>query len=226
MSFKDSELHDGHDDKMNHHYQNLLKDQLIAMDNDGKDVQNHPHQNPNVNPTGKASMMDFTAMLEAMDDILSLSNQDTSDSTSIANQNMEEESPMDNSDLLNKLNQIFTPVLVSQKIEQQVSDQANAALSEASVLNEKTMISFDDKDRMAQLLAVCSLLIAQKKNTEQWQMYQKAAAIKTNMKLAIQKSEHEAAKILAQQFLVKVSTTNNSSVARQAAKDLLPQTQY
>ena len=57
-------------------------------------------------------------------------------------------------------------------------------------------------------------------------MYRKAAEVRNNMKLNIQKQEYEAAKALAQKFLVKVSTTNNSSVARQAANELLPETQH
>jgi hypothetical protein len=79
---------------------------------------------------------------------------------------------------------------------------------------------------MAQLISVCSLLIARQKNTKEYQMYKKAADIKNNMKLEIQKREYSAASDLAQKFLVKVSTTNNSSIARKSASDLLPETQH
>ena len=41
-------------------------------------------------------------------------------------------------------------------------------------------------------------------------------------KLEIQKEENAAARALAQRFLIKVSTTNGSTVARQAAKELMP----
>ena len=103
---------------------------------------------------------------------------------------------------------------------------SNKELADSGTLTEKTMISFDDPDRMAQLQSVCALLIAQKKNTENWQLYKKAAAVKNQSKLNIQKEEYEAAKNLAQRYLIKVSTTNNSAVARDAAKELLPQTQH
>lgn len=223
MSFKNSELHGGtDDDKMNSHYQDLLNQQKKTMDSSGSDIKNNPNHNPS--PMTGSDMMGFTAMLEAMDKILDQSKQDDPEQDMMT-QEVESE-PTDNSDLLDKLNKIFTPVLVMQKLEQQVADQTNAEMSEAAVLNEKTMIKFDDTSRMAQLQAICALLIAQKKNTEKWQMYKKAAAIKTQMKLGIQKEEYEAAKILAQQYLIKVSTTNNSSVARDAAKELLPQTQH
>jgi hypothetical protein len=91
---------------------------------------------------------------------------------------------------------------------------------------EKNIIKFDDETRMAQLIAVCALLIARKKNSEKYQTYQKAATIKNKMKLEIQKDEYDAAKTLAQKYLVNVSTTNNSSVARDAANKLLPETQH
>ena len=45
------------------------------------------------------------------------------------------------------------------------------------------------------------------------------------MKLEIQKDEYDEAKELAQKYLVNVATSNNSSVARNAAQSLLPQTQ-
>ena len=91
---------------------------------------------------------------------------------------------------------------------------------------ERNIISFDNKTRMAQLISVCALLIARQKNSEKYQMYKKAAVIKNKMKLDIQKEEYEAAQSLAQKFLVKVATTNNSSVARDAANALLPETQH
>jgi len=91
---------------------------------------------------------------------------------------------------------------------------------------ERNIISFDNKTRMAQLISVCALLIARQKDTEKYQMYKKAAVIKNKMKLEIQKDHYDEAQALAQKFLVKVATTNNSSVARDAANDLLPETQH
>lgn len=129
-------------------------------------------------------------------------------------------------DLLNSLNQIFTPILVMQGFEGDVASKIQEAFSESSVLLEKNVIQFDNSTKMAQLISVCALLLARQKNTQEYQMYAKAAQIRKAMKLNIQKSEYPAAQALAQKFLVKVSTTNNSSVARQAANELLPETQH
>lgn len=165
---------------------------------------------------------------EAMDAI-----QDGIDTSSdnINNQNIEDSNMNDinedsEKELLDQLNQIFTPILVMQKYEGDMSDKIQETLSEASVLTEQNIIKFDDATRMAQLISTCALLIARQKNSEKYQMYQKAATIRNKMKLDIQKEEYNAAKELAQKFLVKVSTTNNSSVARDAATDLLPETQH
>ena len=128
--------------------------------------------------------------------------------------------------LLDELNQIFTPILVMQGFETDVSDKIQEAVSESSVLLEKNIITFDSASRMAQLISVCALLIAKQKNTEQYQMFAKACEIRNKMKLDIQKTEYVKAKALAQKFLVKVSTTNNSSIARKAADELLPETNH
>lgn len=129
-------------------------------------------------------------------------------------------------ELLDSLNQIFTPILVMQGFESDVGDKIQEAFSEASVLMEKNIIQFDNATKMAQLISVCALLIEQQKNTHEYQMYKKAAEIKKAMKINIQKKNYAAAQALAQKFLVKVSTTNNSSIARKAANELLPETQH
>jgi hypothetical protein len=129
-------------------------------------------------------------------------------------------------DLLNSLNQIFTPILVMQGFEGDITSKIQEAFSESCVLLENNIIQFDNSTKMAQLVSVCALLIARQKNTTQYQIYKKAAETRKAMKLDIQKSEYVAAQALAQKFLVKVSTTNNSVVARQAANELLPETQH
>lgn len=133
---------------------------------------------------------------------------------------------VDDTDLMDELNKIFTPVLVNQKFEKDISDRNNEALSEAGVLTERNIIAFDDETRMSQLISVCALLLAKKKNTEKWQLFHKAALLKKQAKIDIQKEEYTDAKTLAQKYLVNVATTNNSAVARDAANDLLPQTQH
>jgi hypothetical protein len=99
-------------------------------------------------------------------------------------------------------------------------------MESADVLTERSIIQFDDETRMAQLIAVCAKIIAKQKDTEAWQMYKKAAVLKKKAGLEIQKQEYNDAKTLAQKYLVSVSTTNPSSVVRDAATDLLPQTQH
>lgn len=129
--------------------------------------------------------------------------------------------------LLNDLNQIFTPILIMQGFEGDVGSKIQEAFSESSsLLLEKNIIQFDNATRMAQLISVCALLIARQKNSQKYQMYEQATKVARSMKLAIQKEEYSAAQALAQKFLVKVSTTNNSSVVRQAANELLPETQH
>lgn len=135
--------------------------------------------------------------------------------------------PQGDGDLLETLNQIFTPILIMQGFEGDVAGKIQEAFSEStSLLLERNLIQFDNATKMAQLISICALLIARQKNTQQYQMYAKAAEIRKAMKLNIQKEEYAAAKALAQKFLVKVSTTNNSSIARQAANELLPETQH
>lgn len=225
MGFKDSEVGGGLDDaKINSNYFKLLDHNKQSAKCDDDRISS---STANLKPgsTSGEDMMDFTAMIEAMDAIIANTNSDTLNNNDIGDENIDNDTE-DTSDLLAKLDQIFTPVLIVQKMEQNISDESNQEIAEAGVLSEKTMISFDDPDRMAQLQSVCALLIAQKKNTQNWQMFKKAAVLKNQSKLNIQKEEYDAAKNLAQQYLIKVSTTNNSSVARDAAKELLPQTQH
>lgn len=220
------------DDKMNSHFQKLMAQYKKTVDSSGKDVSNIPHNTPpssGSNPTGpmKGNLMNWTQMLESINE-LSDNIDNLSDNPNIEEENIntDNNSTVDEDALLNELNQIFTPILVMQGFEGNIADRINEAFSEASVLTEKNIISFDNKARMAQLISVCALLISRQKNTEKYQMYKKAAVIKNKMKLDIQKEEYDAAQALAQKFLVKVSTTNNSSVARDAANRLLPETQH
>lgn len=215
------------DNKMNNNFISILKGNRKSSQENGEDVKDNPHTAPaggkGNNDLFKSDTMNgWTEVLESMRILMEEIQEITSDplNTTIS----EEET--DNSDLLDQLNQIFTPILVMQGFEGDMSDQIKEAFSEASVLLEKNIIKFDEQARMAQLIAVCSLLIAKKKNSPKYQMYEKAATIRNQMKLEIQKDEYNEAKVLAQQYLVKIATTNNSSVARDAANDLLPETQH
>ncbi len=182
----------------------------------------------------------ITQLLEAMDEVSnSLSIQYTSGDSlldapiddepgrSLApTDELSNNNPMETADveLLDALNQIFTPILVMQGFEGDVIEKIHESCSEANVLMERNIISFDNNSRMAQLLSVCALLIARQKNSPKYQMYKKAMEIAKSTKLEIQKTEYAAAQALAQKFLVKVSTTNGSTVARKSAQDLLPMT--
>jgi hypothetical protein len=222
------------DDKMNSHFKKLQEQYKKTVDSKGEDVKDIPHNTPpaaGTTPTGpmKGNLMNWTQMLESMDEVSE--NIDTLNDPDIEDAPIETPDPapvatVDDDELLNELNQIFTPILVMQGFEGSIADQINEAFSEASVLTEKNIISFDNETRMAQLISICALLIAKQKNSEKYQMYKKAAVIKNKMKLDIQKDEYDAAQALAQKFLVKVATTNNSSVARYAANELLPETQH
>lgn len=238
MAITKSEVGAGLDDnKINSHYQSLLSNQKKTVNSSGEDVHDIPHNKPasGQNPTGpmKGELMTWTKMLEfleAVEENIEAINStgdigdcsigdDCGPASNTGGQVNEEE-------ILNKLNEIFTPILVMQGVEGDISDKIQEAFSEASVLMERNIINFDDSTRMAQLISVCALLISQQKNSEKFKMYAKAAAIRNQMKLDIQKEEYDAAKALAQKFLVKVSTTNNSSFARDAATNLLPETQH
>lgn len=163
----------------------------------------------------------WNKILEAMDDIEAA----TDTATDISDTPIED-TPVNDKDILEELNKLFTPILVMQGYEAEIADKVNSEISEATVLTEKNMVKFDEPTRMSQLIAVCALLIHKQKNTPEWQTYKKAAAIKNKVKLDIQKQSYDEAKALAQKYLVMVSTTNNSSAARNAAQDLMPETQH
>lgn len=166
-------------------------------------------------------MSKFKSIMEAMDE---LSNDIQTMSDDITDMAMEPHK-IDYDSLVEELNKLFTPVLVTQSMEKDISDQVNIEISEATVLTERNIISFDDPARMAQLIATAAKLIAKQKNSQQWQIFKKASEMKKQSSIAIQKEEYDEAKILAEKYLIKVSTTNNSSVARDAANTLLPHTQ-
>jgi hypothetical protein len=217
--------------------ENKARENLLAKyknyNGDQKPLKDINHDKPpsGQNPSGPmgGELMNWTKMLENMaavsnsidgiaeegEDLENISVNDPSDTNIGGNDD----------ELLNNLNQIFTPILVMQRFEGDVADRIQEACSEDNVLLERNIIKFDDATRMSQLVSVCALLIARQKNTQQYQMYKNAATIRNKMKLEIQKQEYAAAKALAQKFLVKVSTTG-SPVARSAANDLLPETQH
>lgn len=212
------------DAAVNKKMKDLLDDYVDSAAADGEDVLDIPHRKV-VSGTSEGlmkSVKDFT-VLEAMEAILEhLGSEDCMDCSVD-----DEPSDVVNDDsLLEELNKLFTPILINQQFEKDISDQTNAEISNADALNERSIIVFDDEARMSQLISTCALLLAKKKNTEKWKIFQNAAAIKKQSKIDIQKEEYNDAKALAQKYLVKIATTSNSSVARDAANNLLPQTQH
>lgn len=217
---------------LDNHYQGLLNDTRKSMDSSGSDVKDNPHQNNGTagkNPTGFMSgpLMNWTQILESLDNITSSIENQESD---VLNQQVSDQEVENIEDsekrLLDKLNQIFTPILIMQGFENDVPQKIQEAMEQGSVLTERNIIQFDDATRMAQLISTCAILLQQEKNTEKYQAYQKAARIRNQMKLDMQKEEYDNAKALAQKYLVMVATSNNSSVARSAANNLLPETQH
>jgi hypothetical protein len=123
-------------------------------------------------------------------------------------------------DLLDELNQIYTPILVTQEIEGDISGPVTEACSSDNVLTEHNIIKFDNETKLAQLVGICSLLIARRKGSPEYKVFKKASEVKNHMKLQIQKKEHAAATALARKYLNKVASTSTSSVARKAAVNL------
>lgn len=130
---------------------------------------------------------------------------------------------VDDKGVMDELKQIYTPILIMQGLETKEScDRYKESCSYSGVLTEKNVIKFDNDTRVAQLLSVCALLLARKKNSEQWQAFKKAAALQRKMKIEIQKEEAAAAKALARKFLDEVSSGDNKEAADSASK-LLPE---
>lgn len=170
----------------------------------------------------------WTDLLEAMDEITTATSNTPTSEEDVMNTTVSGPTPNQSNadDVLAELDKVFTPVLVMQGLEKDIGDQVKKEYVDASVLTEKNVVQFDNQTRMAQLISVCALLLAKHKNTDKYQMYQKAALLRNKMKVEIQKDEYDDAVALAQKYLVKVSTSNNSSVARDAATALLPETQH
>lgn len=218
------------EEKINSHFKSLLDDSLDSMDSSGEDIKDNPRRTVFGKTSGTLmnndGLMSYTDILESMDRIFEAIDEIDANAD-IASMPVISDNGGDNEkELLAELNQLFTPVLVSQALEGEISDKIQESYSEASVLTEKNVIKFDDETRMSQLISLCALLLQKKKNTEKYQIYKKAALLRNQMKLAMQKEEYDAARTLAQKYLVNVATTNNSSVARDAANKLLPATQH
>ncbi len=222
------------DEKLNKHLQSVLGKYPDSADVSGMPIDDNPRDAPpsGQHPDGpmKGPLMNWTQLLEAMDQVSAGIDAINNGNPDIESQPIEVDTSAQTPDekvILDKLNKIFTPILVMQGFENDINAQKiQESYEQAGCLTERNIIQFDDATRMAQLISTCAILLQQAKNTEKYQLYAKAAAIRNQMKLDMQKEEYEAAKALAQKYLVMVSTTNNSPIARDAATSLLPQTQH
>ena len=211
------------ENKVNKKMENLLDLQMDTADAPGTEFKDIPHDNPNHGTQKcsmfKGTMMDFTTIMEALEFIeaFDIFEEDAMGAAI-------EGEPVDEKEVMEELDKLFTPVLVMQNFENEISDKTTAELESAKVLTERSIIKFDDDARMSQLINVCAELIAKAKNTKAWQLFKQAASLKKKAGLDLQQDEYEAAKELAQKYLVKISTSNPSSIARQAALSLLPKT--
>lgn len=216
------------EDKMNKHMSDILKQTIDSADASGSDVKEIAHDAPpsGSHPTDmfKGDLMTFTQMLEALQ-VAEKSigyeryNEDVMDSPM-------EQTGYNEEEALKELSALFTPTLVMQNYEKEIADKSLGEVESAGALTERTVIKFDDEARMAQLIAVAARIIAKQKDTEAWKLYKQASILKKKADLDLQKQEYDDAKALAQKYLMQVSTTNPSSVARQAADELLPQTRH
>ena len=218
------------EDKMNRKHKKELDNYLNTMDSDGEDIKENKKgtniPNKSVNTEIK-STIEPIRIVEALDVIKNMIiNMNEANEDDLGNTPVADDSINEDKDILERLNKLYTPTLISQKFENDIADNANNELQNSGNLNKRTMINFDKKARVAQLISACAMLIAEKKNSPKWQMLLKADAIKNQTKLDIQKEEYSSAIALAQRYLIMVSTTNNSSVARAAAQELIPETQH
>jgi hypothetical protein len=163
--------------------------------------------------TFKEFVSAFNTLIESFDSLED--DNDSIDAISLAPRNV------NNNDLLEELNKIYTPILVTQELEGDLSDQITEACSSDNVLLERNIIKFDRDTKFAQLVSVCALLLSRKKDTEEYKAYKQASQISKDMKLRIQKNEHTDAVALAKNYLDKVKETSLSSIARNAASSLI-----
>lgn len=233
MSQHKNELGQGTDQgKMDSHLKKTLDQYKGSADVGIEPVEDISHDAPpsGQHPVGpmKGKLMNWTEIKEAMEIIME-SIESMVENPDLAMEPVEPDTSGSDGiekQVLDELNKIFTPILVMQGFENGIAGQVQEAAEQANCLTERNIIQFDDQTRMAQLISTCAILLQKAKNTEQYNIYAKAAATRNQMKIEMQKAEYDAAKALAQKYLVMVSTTNNSPVARDAATALLPQTQH
>lgn len=128
--------------------------------------------------------------------------------------------PASEDKLISELQRIYNPVLVSQELNKQTSDVVLESVTADNIFTENNVIKFDDDTRKAQLISLCSLLLARDANSPDYLAYKQAAKAKHAMKLKIQEDYNAAAVDLADRYLQSVAATSNSPIAKDAAENL------
>lgn len=221
------------DDKINKKYKTLGDLVKKSSQENGEPVKDLPKHTPpskgSYTSPFDTDMMSWSEMARILEDVNTSIEATSSDPLAAPIESEPSTVPVDTNiedKVISQLNDIFTPVLVMQSFETQINDQIKESFEKANVLTERNTIRFDDETRMSQLIATCSLLIDKERQTPEYKAYEQATMVKDKTKVEICKKNYDLAKSIVQKYLVKVSTTNNSSEARNAATDLLPQTQH
>lgn len=143
------------------------------------------------------------------------------DLTNVDDVSIDDNDDVDTSSLLSDLEQIMSPILIKSQLDSVngLSEQLMEACSEDHIY-ESNLIKLDKDSMMAQLKAICTLLVARKKNTTAWQLYQKSSKVKKDSKLQMQEEEAVAGSRLAEEYLNKIRSTGNSGLLRSAAEHL------
>ena len=220
------------EDKINKKIKTLNDLSKKSFQNHGEDVKDLPKHAPTTG-TGKytspfdTSMMSWSEMANVLSVVKSnidvLMEDVLSAPAELEIQNVSDDIE---TKVIEQLNTLFTPVLVMQSFETQINDKIQESFEQANVLTERNIIKFDDQTRMTQLISTAAILLNKERQTPQYKAYEQATMIKNKSKIEMTKNCYDEAKGIVQKYLVKVSTTNNSADARNAATDLLPETQH
>ena len=125
----------------------------------------------------------------------------------------ERESNWDEEELFNLLNRFFLPVMRMQDAEQPVQ--------ESTAVMEKNVFRLDDPTKVAQLISLCSMLLAKAKNTKAYNTYIRASEERRNAKIDIQNAEASEARDLATKYLNTLALNGDDDSVRPIGASLL-----
>jgi len=128
---------------------------------------------------------------------------------------------VDDDSLIEELNSIYTPVMITQQLNEGVRERIMEACSGENVLTEANVIKFDPDTRRSQLISLCAMLLARNAGSADFEAYRNASNVRKTMKLKIQKDYHGAAIQLADRYLRHVTANSTNSTVRSAAEELI-----